>query len=345
MNSNVNVMIYPYKKDYSELVYYYTEVLNQTIVLISGCFYEEMGPNINMFQNFSQGLENSETVIFTYSSLEEIDYNNIESAVCGKKKIIVSNKIYNFLPTSLSRYVSKTFGYNLSNYKEDPFANLFRMNIPIIGISGMGSNAEKTLTQIELSRFFESCGYKVCNIASKEYASLIGMNPLPSYLFENQNSVEEKVIGLNRYIYSICQHENYDVIVITVPGGIIPLNPFSYGDIGVMNFIFSNALRFDINILNIYAQNTNKKFINEIKKICMWKYAYTMPRIIMTHTGYYINSDDKKEIYIKESESQIENLYEEIQGENRLTKFYKNSRKDIQKMGRSIIRELQENLG
>lgn len=77
----------------------------------------------------------------------------------------------------------------------------------------------------------------------------------------------------------------------------------------------------------------------------MWKYAYTMPRIIMTHTGYYINSDDKKEIYIKESESQIENLYEEIQGENRLTKFYKNSRKDIQKMGRSIIRELQENLG
>lgn len=237
------------------------------------------------------------------------------------------------------------FGYNLSNYKEDPFANLFRMNIPIIGISGMGSNAEKTLTQIELSRFFESCGYKVCNIASKEYASLIGMNPLPSYLFENQNSVEEKVIGLNRYIYSICQHENYDVIVITVPGGIIPLNPFSYGDIGVMNFIFSNALRFDINILNIYAQKTNKKFINEIKKICMWKYAYTMPRIIMTHTGYYINSDDKKEIYIKESESQIENLYEEIQGENRLTKFYKNSRKDIQKMGRSIIRELQENLG
>ena len=114
MNSNVKVMIYPYKKDYSELVYYYTEVLNQTIVLISGCFYEEMGPNINMFQNFSQGLENSETVIFTYSSLEEIDYNNIESAVCGKKKIIVSNKIYNFLPTSLSRYVSKTFGYNLS---------------------------------------------------------------------------------------------------------------------------------------------------------------------------------------------------------------------------------------
>ncbi len=173
MNSNVKVMIYPYKKDYSELVYYYTEVLNQTIVLISGCFYEEMGPNINMFQNFSQGLENSETVIFTYSSLEEIDYNNIESAVCGKKKIIVSNKIYNFLPTSLSRYVSKTFGYNLSNYKEDPFANLFRMNIPIIGISGMGSNAEKTLTQIELSRFFESCGYKVCNIASKEYASLM----------------------------------------------------------------------------------------------------------------------------------------------------------------------------
>ena len=148
MNSNVKVMIYPYKKDYSELVYYYTEVLNQTIVLISGCFYEEMGPNINMFQNFSQGLENSETVIFTYSSLEEIDYNNIESAVCGKKKIIVSNKIYNFLPTSLSRYVSKTFGYNLSNYKEDPFANLFRMNIPIIGISGMGSNAEKTLTQV-----------------------------------------------------------------------------------------------------------------------------------------------------------------------------------------------------
>ena len=164
-------------------------------------------------------------------------------------------------------------------------------------------------------------------------------------MFENQNSVEEKVIGLNRYIYSICQHENYDVIVITVPGGIIPLNPFSYGDIGVMNFIFSNALRFDINILNIYAQKTNKKFINEIKKICMWKYAYTMPRIIMTHTRYYINSDDKKEIYIKESESQIENLYEEIQGENRLTKFYKNSRKDIQKMGRSIIRELQENLG
>lgn len=115
--------------------------------------------------------------------------------------------------------------------------------------------------------------------------------------------------------------------------------------ITLMNFIFSNALRFDINVLNIYAQKTNKKFINEIKKICMWKYAYTMPRIIMTHTGYYINSDDKKEIYIKESESQIENLYEEIQGENRLTKFYKNSRKDIQKMGRSIIRELQENLG
>ena len=72
MNSNVNVMIYPYKKDYSELVYYYTEVLNQTIVLISGCFYEEMGPNINMFQNFSQGLENSETVIFTYSNLIKI---------------------------------------------------------------------------------------------------------------------------------------------------------------------------------------------------------------------------------------------------------------------------------
>ena len=143
-------MIYPYKKEYSELVYYYTEVLNQTIVLISGCFYEEMGPNINMFQNFSQGLENSETVIFTYSSLEEIDYNNIESAVCGKKKIIVSNKIYNFLPTSLSRYVSKTFGYNLSNYKEDPFANLFRMNIPIIGISGMGSNAK----DFELKEYF-----------------------------------------------------------------------------------------------------------------------------------------------------------------------------------------------
>ncbi len=59
-----------------------------------------------------------------------------------------------------------------------------------------------------------------------------------------------------------------------------------------------------------------------------------MPRIIMTHTGYYINSDDKKEIYIKEYESQIENLYEEIQGENRLTKFYKKQQKRYSKNGK-----------
>lgn len=256
---------------------------------------EETG--ILISELYETELPAADAVFFDYDSNIDMEtYREyIDLAEKLEKRIMISFGVEQMLHDIgyLSK-IDKVYRYDDYRYELDEFKNLFRMRVPVIIILGMGEYTGKTMTQIATGDFFREKGYRVCEIGTKEYSELLGMNTLPALLFENKLSVEEKIIALNRFLYQKIESSECDLAIISMPGGIMPLNPLEFKDAGTLDFILSNAVKPDICILNFYALKYNRKFIEYLSNICLYKFGYVTKYFNMSSVVYALSPVEKE---------------------------------------------------
>ena len=116
---------------------------------------------------------------------------------------------------------------------------LLEIPVPCVVVLGTGRRTGKFDLQLNLRNVFQQAGYSVTQFGSKEYSSLFGFDPLPQFLFD-LGSQREKILAFNHLVYETVKRDNSDVVLLGVPGGIMPINPFEFDEYGELAFLMGD---------------------------------------------------------------------------------------------------------
>ena len=92
-------------------------------------------------------------------------------------------------------------------------------------------------------------GYKVSSISSRLDSELYGLHPIPSFMFDRMNSETEKIQKYNHYVKQIELIEHPDIIIIGIPGGILPYDEIDHNEYGILAYEISYAVPCDAAIM------------------------------------------------------------------------------------------------
>lgn len=139
--------------------------------------------------------------------------------------------------------------------------------IPVVSIMGIGENLLKLETQKHINDIF--AGYKILNISSKGTMIDNYFISFPENLFSNRLSISVKINLMRRYIHDFLQRNDFDLIVITIPGSLTQSDVYH----NELALVISNAFSIDINIVNLYTNfDISKNTIEMIDKTCKYKF-------------------------------------------------------------------------
>ncbi len=258
-----------------------------TVILLNGtlCFDE-----VEFFLYAIKSIEKRKNLI----CLRKIDEKYIEILKCASKFYGVKF-IYDWqhnMPCEIS-----------SNYK------LISPKIPVIGIKGVAQNTGKFETLLSLKESFEKIGYSPLCISGKLYGEFFGINSYPMFMLDDKISVQNKILKLNYYINELCYSDNFDLILFEVPGGLYPVNDKVYENFSFQNFLVSNAISFDLSVINLLYENYDLNYFEWLKVNLKNKYSYNVFAYIISNNK--INWDsiptERKASYITIGSEYIKN--------------------------------------
>lgn len=174
------------------------------------------------------------------------------------------------------------------------YRNLQDISVPVIIILGTGKGCGKFNTQLMVSEMFIRAGYRVAQIASKEYSSLFGISPFPSFMFDESKSSLEKIQKLNQFAVDLIDQKNAEVLIVGVPGGIMPISKFEFDEFGELAYLVSHAIPSDIGILNVYYQEYNAEILKTLIKLCKFKFNVKIKIISVSNKVLYISPEEKR---------------------------------------------------
>ncbi|MDR2569150.1 MAG: TIGR04066 family peptide maturation system protein [Oscillospiraceae bacterium] len=282
------VTIYPYNNDYEPFINHKSMIHSMEIIsLVSPKGWGMTGDVINsddslmeVHDNFSVGINSCTTVWFVEDDLiplpHELLFLNVTEAIEKKKKIIFSRykdkqlyqEVDRMIPTELKLTPPRYEVYdNLFNPKK-----LYSINIPIVIIAGISEKTDKFSIQVKLRNQFMKRGYKVSSVSTRLDSSIIGMHPLPSFMLDNHKSTEERILEYNHFIKHLELIEQPEIIIIGIPGGVLPYNNYLYNKFGVMAFEICNSVRCDCAVLCSLFSDYSHDYFDEIAEGLFNKY-------------------------------------------------------------------------
>ena len=149
---------------------------------------------------------------------------------------------------------------------------LLQIDTPIVMVVGAHELTHKFKIQLEINEYFKKAGYKVSHIGSKQYGELFGVHSFPEFMYNNISETN-KIYGFNQYIRKIEKQEQPDIIVIGVPGGIMPYSEKFPGYFGITMFEVMQAITPDILIMSCLYENYNVEYFENLATSIRYKYG------------------------------------------------------------------------
>lgn len=229
--------------------------------------------------NFCKALTEVETVIVADTNIP-LEYNLINTY---KEKVKGAGK--EFLDI---RYKSKEYEKIASheNLFSDGIPQIRDINKPLVMVVGTGTNTGKFDLQLRVREIFLDEGYKVSQIGSKPYCELWGFHSFPDFMGGTLEGAE-KILKFNQYVNYISNSEDSDVVIIGVPGGVVPISNKLFDDYGLMNYMVANAVKPDYVILNTGFVDYNKQYIEAMTKALKYRLDYDVDSVFLSN--FFIN--------------------------------------------------------
>lgn len=168
-----------------------------------------------------------------------------------------------------------------------------KIPVPVIFAMGIGPETNKMIVQLALRQFFLEKGYRISQVGTARLSSFFGFHAFPNIFFSNELSIREKIIGLNRYLYHKYLLEKPEVMIIGLPGGIMPLNSVRYEELGEMAYLISQAVTPDCSVLCSYAVSLTADYINKIKQICQFRLGAPVNNLVISNTEIELSLEDR----------------------------------------------------
>lgn len=269
-------MIYPYGKMYEPYVRHQELISDQICKLVSprgwGLEGEKVsysGGELAVKTDFIHNLSACTAVWFVEDTIHELPekvlWEKLETAIENDKKILFTRrrkqeqyeKAYRMIPPDLdlsSKYKKKI------NEIEMP-DRCITINTPVLVICGLDENTDKFEIQMAARKKFMEKGYLVSSITSRNDSEIYGMHSLPQFLFDSTLSETDKIIRYNHYVKSVELSEEPELIIIGIPGGLIPFDNVNHNNFGILAYEITNAVSSDIAIMcMLYDTDLDKNY-------------------------------------------------------------------------------------
>lgn len=290
------LMIYPLVFDSFELLRYADILrayhLSAVVVLKEDygfdrmCVQHECTEKRNIiYTDFQEALNISDTVLFLEGIAKEnrrLYFDRMTQAVSAGKTILTIKSLYNqllemddFLDLK-ERVEILDADEAMPNYKNE--ISLFRIDIPSIAIFSTSENADKMEILVKLKQYLERENYNVLCYSGNALSRLWEVNHLPEIVTNLDIGINEKIAFFNQMVYHDATQSGADIIIIDIPGGIIPYNESITNNFGELAFAICNALNIDIGIISLFAiEGINDDYLEQYKNCC--EYRFNIPQL------------------------------------------------------------------
>ena len=211
---------------------------------------------IRISSDFSDLLETCDTVLFTNSIRElgfaEYIYPKLMQTMEAKKNIIYSidlpEDVYHKLKAAAEKAgIYFKYDQRCLDYAQIPprQKKLHEINTPTIFVLGTTERTHKFEIQLVLREQLIKMGYRVSQIGSRNLGVIFGFNSFPDFMNNRLFTDADAILMFNDFVKRIEHEEQPDVIIIGVPGGVMPINNTHTNYFGLMAYKIAHALTPD----------------------------------------------------------------------------------------------------
>ena len=184
-----------------------------------------------------------------------------------------------------------------------------RIEVPTIAVMGQGENTQKFNLQLMLREGFVRQGYKVLQFGTKFYSTIFGMCRIPDC---GEASLWRKILFLNEYIKHYIHEEKPDIVVVGIPGGLMPLNTLIHQRFGEDAIAICEAVKPDISIVSYYENLAINEVIEMTSDFALKRLGITIDYVHISNTRLVIQSENSRPDYLKIGIEQVRNKCSEI---------------------------------
>lgn len=195
----------------------------------------------------TRAIEAGKDILFTFPLKEDI--RNEISKACAPRGVD-----FKYFP-EIREAAQRIFG-------EDDL--VLDIDTPVIFVLGTGERTNKFEIQLALRENIMKMGYKVSQVGTRGYCELLGFHSFPGFMFGNGISEISKIASFNRFIKGLERDECPDVIIIGVPGGIMPFNNRLPNRFGILAYEISQAVTPDSTVYSCYYSEYTPEYFGRM---------------------------------------------------------------------------------
>ena len=222
-----------------------------------------------------------------YRMIDHANKNNIE--ILLSRKLAEELNIRNSVPVTILKK-DLNAGKEVAKIAD----RLYDLPIPVVAIMGMGENCSKFETELMLKDALTGKDYKTTYISSNALGSIFGMHTYPDYIFNDAYTIKEKIIKLNHDVYNLICSEKSDLLVISVPGGIMRRDT-KKNDFPEEATIISEALPISWAILSLYYNDSlTDQHLYNLGQYCSIRYGSEPLAFCLSRQGLYYDHSEER---------------------------------------------------
>jgi peptide maturation system protein (TIGR04066 family) len=353
--------LYPYMPDAETLLLYKNQMTDFQVTAI-GSFEEDhqlmqelnASSNLLFTTDISQFLDRADA-LFLLENVYIVDssqnescnlscyFDCIEQADKMGKQVLIGKKFWDFLQLDTAkaahvRPIETTFK------EKGRFAQIRRheIDVPVVAILGLGENCSKFECQLLTRNVFQSAGYRADCLCANPAGQLLGMTPLPSFLYDPKLSFSHKIENFNQYVFEYVREKNPDVLIVDCPGGLLPLGDFVSNYYGELPLVISNALSIDVGLVCVYfSSHWGLANAQSLSEYCKVKFSIPVGGFCLARQATHMDVSAKKIEYLHFNEATIR---DQLPAEKHPNMFCPVDTEHAHKVLSSIVTILEENL-
>ncbi len=254
------IMIYPYTRAYEPYVRYAGLLENREIVSLvssggSGLVGRQVcsgEKELTVSKDYEAELNRCDGVWFVndekFALPEDAVEEKIRKAVLQGKKILCtrtsfrdSARIADSIPSELQMLPQEP------DLKKDMLGAeyCYHIDTPVLVVYGTERDTDKLAVQLALREELMRIGYKVASISSRMDGRLYGMYPIPEYMLKPVCAEGDKIRKYNHYVKQIELTQQPEIMVIGIPGGVLPYDRVDHNEYGILAYEMSFAVPCD----------------------------------------------------------------------------------------------------
>ena len=207
----------------------------------------------------------------------ELILEQINLAAKNGKNIVLARKIdkneYSEVLDICEKSNVKLIEMPIESFKwEKNISGLQNINVPVIAIIENGVRCNAFEIEMQIISVLLKENYKVSLISSRQFGNTENIHAFPGFMNGNGLNESEKIICYNQYLKYIEENEKPEVIVVGIPGELLPLTKQKPGNFGIIAYEILNAVDPDFTILSLYKDEYKEEYFEEMNNLLHYRY-------------------------------------------------------------------------